>query len=233
MERGKRQSEKKGVAEQAIAAMATRAKLMLKQPSVLIFDYEKDSLQRRIMSLAGVSTAQEARFKQAQRRSLVLSFRAMLGYSPRGNEDEDSLAEEALFWNCILLDPAAAIASDRIRDYIGLRLAARDAQFIVELGDAFRYAMSPRPRKAFNPVLRIMAQYWTHPEYPLWAMNNEAGSRYVGHLLGKNVSSDNFAQLVKRNKLPRFGKFPISGVKISKNGVFMGFEFSNWADGKV
>lgn len=85
-------------------------------------------------------------------------------------------------------------------------------------------------------ALLDIARNWTNPLCPLWMMNNEAGS-LVMEFLGKGamkVSALNFAQIVKRGELVRFGRFPIRDfIQKKTTREFIRFEFSAWVKEKL
>jgi hypothetical protein len=128
------------------------------------------------------------------------------------------------------INAEAAMAIPLFKKIVLSRLDENDAGFFIQLGTYFSKSRSRKRIPQLNFIALKMAEHWTHPDAPLWMMNNEAGSRYVGHLLSMNVSADNFSQIVKREALVRFGKFPIRGVRISKQKEFLGFELSRWVD---
>lgn len=199
----------------------------------IMHDYDnKGSLQSRILASAmEANAAMWEVFCEARLHSLLLYCRSLLGRSPKGRSDDDSLEYDSIFWDLIAGDPAETFKENRAREYIQSRLNAGDLEFFVALGISIQESLSPKRRLPFNPALQTIAQYWTHPDYPVWMMNNEAASRFVEFIAQRPLSAENFAQLVKRNGLVRFGRFPIRSVRIKTvagKKTFLGFEMSRW-----
>lgn len=140
---------------------------------------------------------------------------------------------DAIAWRYAEIDPVSAMTCPLFRETLISRMDSQDVSFFTTIGGNFSKSRSRKGIPNFNPIALKMAEYWTHPDAPLWMMNNQAGSTYVAHLLKKNVSAENFSQIIKRYRLVRFGRFPIADVRISKNHEFLGFTLSHWMNLKV
>ena len=149
---------------------------------------------------------------------------------------QSALIEELLetaFWRAISIFKQKALRAEKIKKRVIEELEKCNNPFFVELGKNLNQQNESTSSHQFNAITFVMAQFWVMPNFPLWMMNNEAGSRFVGYILGEDVASENYAKIIERCGLPRFGRFPIRGIKVDRNGRFMGFELSRWAEGKV
>ena len=140
---------------------------------------------------------------------------------------------ESTFWRTISLFSYEALQIKNVKKRVAEELRKGNGKFFVELGQQLDSRSKMRATPDFNRTIFTMAQFWVYPSYPLWMMNNEAGSRFVGYVLGTEVSVENYAQLIKRHRLIRFKTFPIRGINIHQNGKLMGFELSRWTARKV
>ena len=134
---------------------------------------------------------------------------------------------DAIFWRYVSIQKGNPLNLPVIRASITKKLESGDGKFFVKLGAELANTKSLRGL-VFNSILFKMAEYWVNPDAPLWMMNNEAGSVFVGQLLRENVSAENYAKLIVRYNFVRFGTFPINQTKIDRSGNFTGFGFSKW-----
>jgi hypothetical protein len=199
---------------------------------------ELNSLQSRILFATtggNLSHPLWTRYEEALARSIRLLGDTVLG--AEGAKFANRVGSVDYFnviaWRYAEIDAEAAMTIPLFQEIILARLKANNVAFFIKLGLAFTKSQTAMRIRDLNPIVLKMAEYWVHPDFPLWMMNNEAGSRYVEHLLRTDVSAENFAQIIKRHDLPRFGKFPICGVRISKDREFLGLELSRWIEKKV
>ncbi len=174
------------------------------------------------------------RLDKAHEGSLTMMLALIVGDSFPAEIEDSGTAElvDSILWRFIALKNDKALDIPFVQRTIQTKMEQCDAQFFIKLGSKLKNAANAE-RLGFNPIAFHMADYWTHANCPLWMMNNEAGSRFVGHLLGTSVSAENYAQIIKRYDLIRFGTFPIRGTKIHTDGKFMGFDFGRSVKFKI
>ena len=199
---------------------------------------KSDSLQARI--LQKTTQGQKSHplyqtFKAAVRSSHRLLGEVILG---RGKVEFAAQAGSRDYYNAIVwryaeMNAESAITIPLFKDILLARTEEGDVSFFIQLGKCFEQSQTALRISDLNSITLKMAEYWVHPDFPLWMMNNEAGSMYVGSQLGANVSTDNYAQIIKRRRLVRFGKFPISGIRMTRDKRVIGVELSRGVDGKV
>jgi hypothetical protein len=193
----------------------------------LEYDDKMPSTQRIVFDYLDDQTRAEKteRLKKARAQSRLLCF---------------DLTGQMLFGGSWLSDPASMADEFRLKQIaeainIGAALPwdgrEKDPDFVQR---AFRESRNWHERKRsmrFPGGVQIdIARLWTHPLLPLWMMNNEAGSRAIGIISGDlaEVQVNNYAQIIKRAELLRFGGFPITGIitaRVDGLPVFKGFEW--------
>lgn len=206
---------------------------------IRIFGDQTPCLQEKIILMNKDKQKREKvrqRLDKAHEDSLTMMLALIVG-DPLPAEIEDSGTAElvdSILWRFIALKNDKALDIPFVQRTIRTKMEQCDAQFFIKLGSKLKSATAAK-QVCFNPIAFQMADYWTHTNCPLWMMNNEAGSRFVGHLLDINVSAENYAQIIKRYHycLLRFGTFPIRGTRIGKDGSFLGFEFSRSVKFKI
>lgn len=203
------------------------------------FEDQSPYLQEKVLSLTKEKQKRvklRQRMEKAYEGGLTMMLALTVGDSFAAEMEDSETAGllDAMLWRFIALKNEKALNIPFVQRTIQTKMEQCDARFFIKLGSKLKNAADAK-QVCFNPIAFHMADYWTHANCPLWMMNNEAGSRFVEHLLGTSVSAENYAQIIKRYRhwLLRFGTFPIRGTKIHEDGSFMGFEFSRSVKFKI
>ena len=187
-------------------------------------DYDEPSLQRWILDSLDVKerATKLEQFKKAKAASTWICF-DLIGQMLFGRDwikNPDTIPDEFFLKRAVAaMETGTAIPSWDGRE--------QDPEFVKRLFREFKNRRARDNKFRFPGHLIDVALCWTHPDVPLWMMNNEAGSKMVGMLYGdlSKVQVENYAQIIKRAKLPRFGGFPIMDANFDRNKKFIGYRF--------
>ena len=188
-------------------------------------NYDEPSPQRWILdSLEGKDRAEKLKqFEKAKSVSQWICFdlSAQMWFGKDWFKNPSSMADKYFLKMAVI----ATLNGTTVPSWDGRE---QNPEFVERVSKELRNWRERRHKLRFpGGDLITIACAWTSPFTPLWMMNNEAGSKMVGMLCGdlSKVQAANYAQIIKRAELPRFGGFPIMDANFGRNKMFTGYRF--------